>query len=1417
MRLGNVLTFRDDLFFEGAVQIDWFYQKEKAAKVSENFVFHGSEYFGANEEQAGRKLTDTAAFMKLISQKLENDQRGNPFTLAVAGYGTGKSHLAVTMAQLLSGKRYMPATYQKILKNIARVDNEAAKSISQLSERPNLVLVLNGMRDFNLHYELLRSAQRSLRLYGYSDDSLKKLNRAIETAFRFFERNAVNNVALFEEKATAFAWTCKGDVLINRLREELGNEEAAFNIINAAYEQINGHEIRWDEGVSASAVLETLVSEYCGISGEFDKVVVIFDEFGRYLEYASSSTAAHSGDSALQQIFESAQNAEGNIQVINFIQSDIKTYLQRVDKTSNISRYIGRYDASDKYYLSSNLETVFANLIDRKDKDMFENSIKRWQHSHEDRWQNIFNLMSKWLPLKGLWKEYKLFRQVVVEGIYPMHPMSSYMLTQLSDYLQNRSSLTLVNRYISSLSEMELDIDGELPVVLPEMLLDGDLYSEMLSAEQEGRQLSQHCIRFDNILRKYGDKLSGDSIKLLRANLALRILRFRTTDYEDAKIALSVCSGLTINSINQELKWLENEYAVIGFDERAGCFDFLEDSSGAHDFRTFLRRIKAGQALPASFFDDSSVRNMAGVLSPIATKFAFEKKIISNEWQFEQDLFLINDLSAALIDSMISEWKKATAPERIKGKLTWLYINRDIDDKALDNAIRLSKKSEGTPIVLMLLNDTENKLHNASLDYHVLSSVSDVDRKKYGRHFDDAYAQSEENLRLEFEVLKKQRLRITPQGAESMSQRLGIALTDILDQIYPNTIPFDFDGFDSKQPGRAKKAYCSILSLLLSGDINANIIHSFSVEIRNRFEATLYETGANSWKCVNSQYKIVPPKEKSALKIYSYLEKKLRKDEELNCKTILEELCMPPYGLNEYTVVFMVAVFCANLSYCLRLQYKDITYSVSKWKDNVVKDNKVDLVAFQKTMIKLVDAGKIVDSYLRLFTQINDNEDITRVDFFSKELKQLAASEEIPTELEAQYRLCEFKLQEGQKILTLWNRNIDAIMDKVVGAEVHEDVYQALLALQLVDSASTYSMFTGGYKMSEDHSKEIKQIMSRVRDYIEKNIFLWIKKQKCQSVEAMTQYEKHIKRIELLLKNLGYFDEAKAVNAQGEKELDSRAEIQARQELKAKCQKFILEKVVNQFVAYTTLFDWEKQGNLLLEQIEKFRTFLGEEAETLNTRISQRVNEVVMLHQKTKRDMDDIWNDIYELVDIDSVESMIERIDHVCKKGIATADRDDFIALKVVLTGFLDDIKELQSLKDQRKACEIQFSVLMDKYTNENLEVDVSNILGAIGQSLYKNMDLKDKRWEEKYIASYSSKYTRKNILQWIDETTLLPGFLSEATLEKYRVTKRSADKSLSEANIEDVVFHFIKLNNVEREECLTRLTVLEVKVRDQA
>lgn len=578
----------------------------------------------------------------------------------------------------------------------------------------------------------------------------------------------------------------------------------------------------------------------------------------------SGVNAAKSGDSALQQIFEAVQNADGALQVINFIQSDIKTYLQRVDQTKNISRYIGRYDGSDKYYISSNLETVFANLIQRKDKKLFASTVIKWQSDNEDSWKSDFEKINRWLITKGMWKDYKLFRKVVVEGIYPMHPLATFMLTQLSDYLQNRSSLTLISHYIEELSSAELN--GEPVMIMPEYLMRGDLYVEMLAAEQDGKQPSQQCIRYDNIIRKFGDKLSEKSLAVLRSNLVLRILRFRTTDYEDAKMALRFVSGFTMKEIEEELNWLENEYAVLGFDDHAGCFDFMEESNGAHDFKVIKKRLIASAKINKSYINTLKIQEIAGVLELQGTNFGATHKIATNEWLFKQEMYPIEEFTEAKADSYIAEWKAATSSIAAKGRLIWLYINRETEVDVMDKVQTQVKKFEGMPIVVMLINDNENRLFNSLVEYYVFDTLDDLNRKKYERHYLDGFKQAENNLKDEFEELKKQRLRIRFDEVATVTNRMAAFLTDIFEEIYPNAVPFWFDSFVTKGNnlgGKGGTYFCSIIKMLLSGSVNADSIHNFASDVRNRIDAVLMTTSNTSWKCINEQYRMIPPEEKN--------------------------------------------------------------------------------------------------------------------------------------------------------------------------------------------------------------------------------------------------------------------------------------------------------------------------------------------------------------------------------------------------------------------------------------------------------------------------------------------------------------------------------------------------------------------------
>lgn len=945
MKLGKILEFRKDLYFEGAVQADWFYAQEKAAKVAESFVFHGKQYFGADEQGIGnKKKIDTISLVEELVEKMSDDH-ANALTLAIAGYGTGKSHLAVTLGQIFSGKDYMPETYNKVIANISSIDSNAAKHIQELAYEKNFVMVINGMRDFNLHSEILKAAQKSLKLYGLPDDGLRKLNRALETAETFFNRNANNSISLFEEKANALGWNEAGNCLIEKISENLMTDEVAFDIVNAVYVEINGQEIRWDEGLSASNILEMLISEYCGMNGRFEHIILLFDEFGRYLEYASGVNAAKSGDSALQQIFETAQNANGILHVINFIQSDIKTYLQRVDQTKNISRYIGRYDASDKYYISSNLETVFANLIQRKDKAAFEENVVSWQKSNEYQWKDIFEKLNRWLITRGMWKDYLLFRKVVVEGIYPMHPLSTFMLTQLSDYLQNRSSLTLISQYIED--SQSVDISKGDFLIMPESLMLGDLYTEMLAAEQEGKQPSQQCIRYDNILRKYGDKLSEKSLAVLRANLILRILRFRTMNYTDVKAALALCSGFSISEIEEELRWLEDEYAVLGFDDHAGCFDFMEESNGAHDFKVLKKRLMASASIDKSLLQSIKIQELAGVLERQTTNFALQHKISTNDWLFEQEMYAIEQFDEIRIKKYLKEWESATSSTTAKGRLIWLYVNKDTEILYVERTELLVRKLKGTPIIVMLLNDKDNRLYDALLEYNVLDKIDDVNRSKYDRHYLADYGQAERNLKDEFSELKKKRIHIGVEGIEELKIRMPMYLTSVFEDLYPDVVPFSFDGFVTKGNnlgGKGGTYFCTIVKMLLSNSVNETTIHNFASDMRNRIEALLMTTNATSWKCIDKEFRVIPPEEKKARQVYDRIVTSIAENTEYACKDIFEKYCRPPYGMSEDVVVLMIAVICANLSYCLRFRYDGSMTNIKNWKDFVVvRDKKIEI------------------------------------------------------------------------------------------------------------------------------------------------------------------------------------------------------------------------------------------------------------------------------------------------------------------------------------------------------------------------------------------------------------------------------------------------------------------------------------------
>jgi len=543
--INNALLLKKDVVFGGAVQTDWYYDQEKLKKVSENFIFHGPNFFGVTEDDVEfktHKLMDTCSYAEMITNKLYSDE-GNPIILTIAGYGTGKSHLAVTLGALFSGDSD-DLLSKNVIKQIKDADKNIADRIKSKITKPNLVIILNGMKDFNLNYEILNTAKMVLKNHGYSEEIFSEYTKAYNIAKIFVERNFENLEEYFVKSSKEHDIIAKD--LKNYLIDNIYKDEV-FDSINEVYKFFTGNYIRWDEGVSASDVLKNIVDKMCGDNGVFNKVLILFDEFGRYIEYASAYPN-RAGDSALQQIFEAIQDCNNNIIFVGFIQSDLKTYLSRVNKTSNISRYIGRYESGQKIYLSSNLETIFANLLSVNDEHLYNKYILSKFNKEKVIEENelLFSKIGEWIPTsrnRGIWKDKNKFNEIILKKIYPFNPLTTWMLTYLSDWYQQRSAINFLIKSFEEIEQKEITELGSLPQILPIDIVKGEFFEELLLAENEGRKKSENCIVYNNINIKYKEKLSKIDLDVLSGILILKLGKFKTSDKEDALIALKYIIG----------------------------------------------------------------------------------------------------------------------------------------------------------------------------------------------------------------------------------------------------------------------------------------------------------------------------------------------------------------------------------------------------------------------------------------------------------------------------------------------------------------------------------------------------------------------------------------------------------------------------------------------------------------------------------------------------------------------------------------------------------------------------------------------------------------------------------------------------------------------------------------------------------
>jgi hypothetical protein len=1136
-KIGDLVSFQNERFFEGAVQLRWTVERpDQADYAARTFVFHGPGYHGAGtaEEEGfdtGYKLKDSASFVSELVDSIAAGRVGrdvNPFMLVVAGYGYGKSHLALTTATLLSHPH--SDTAAEVVTNIeasdATIGGKLKTNLTAIG-KPALVLSLDGMAGFNLGNALSQAVFQQLNLHGVDTGAVMALSPRFETAAQFVDRN-------FSFRADQFSTRMPGrscDAIIKSLHD---HDEEVYAEVDAIYLQANGAPIPVSGQESAQDLLNTLSEVYCAPDGPFACVIILFDEFGRYLEYAAEKPHL-AGDSALQQIFQGVQDNAARIRFVGFIQYELKAYLKRFGSVDlrQLQRYITRFDSAQKWYLSTNLETLFAHMIGKR-RDLLEDVINRT--GARSKWSRTWDQMNAALPAFGrlsAWNNQERFNKVIGEGCWPLHPLATWFLTRQTDIVQSRSALTFIKETIERNRTLDAISDGRLKQIgVSDLVLTG-LLPEMVAAERETGSAVAETLNM--LLEKYAAHLGSDHRAVLASIAVLEKMRVARLQQSVMDDLVGEASVMEPSALTQAISFLSQELGAIEWNRDLGQYELISDGSTRGQFQQWLRKQEV--KLNPSVIKDLFLRRAGAEteLINVSGDFALAHKISTQDWVFEAQFAHVGNIET-VIKRSFQEWRKATGPTEPKGKIIYLFVHAE--DAECESSVRQLLASEleqhklsSAPIWVAVLNDKRSALaeHIGRL-YVFDEQISSEEAERYRRFISEEKQRSIQALNLAIQSALKERNYLVAGITDLPDARIKKVADAIFEAIYPATVPFNFDGFTTVSGGGPMD--CAQLTRSLIGrQVDGPWVRTLAKRLQNRVTSILTSDLKEGWGALGDKGELGEPTNPQVKAVYDVIAELHANDPKRTLLTTYNALVAPPIGMNSASAGLMLGLLIGLQHPPRRLQRSGQMVTPSEWLETGFPANKgrhaLDEAAMRVTTLQFLSEDSVT-RWKNLLGRALQETSFTEIIKLAHEAEQMAEMEPLPEGSQHKYDTLR---ERAQRVAVEMHQFKDQL------AKLERDIERAERSNQvgeLIRSGSALlqrkELVTTQPGWPETFADECEAILTPVKRMISERIDLWIKAQSCNSFAQVSEFRGRIEKAVRSLSALGFGNASKTLD-----------------------------------------------------------------------------------------------------------------------------------------------------------------------------------------------------------------------------------------------------------------------------------------------
>jgi len=1201
MQLGELVGFKSDRFFEGAVQLRWVEERmERAADAAEHFVFHGPHYHGVSQDDSdgissAYKLKDTATLLMDFVASIASGESANvnPFTLVVAGYGSGKSHFALTLAKLLMSPTELLAC--KIVHSIRSADEEIGERVGELLERvkkPSLVVALDGMSNFHLGSELSRGVLRQLKENNLDLGPILELSPRFGYAQDFVRRNYEIRKSDFEKDK--LLQDQDKDAICSALQE---NDDNVYQAVDDIYFKANGTRIPVEGRESAQDLINTACEVYCGENGYFSSLVILFDEFGRYLEYAAAKPWL-AGDSALQQIFQGIQDNAGLSRFVGFIQYELKAYLNRFSQKelSQLQRYITRFDSAQKLFLSTNLETLFAHLIEKKDPAQL-NAIVELEHNKRTA-SEAHTLLCQNLPgidKFPVWKDSRQFHQVIVKGCWPLHPLTTWFLTRQQDIVQSRSALTFIKDILEAASGKK--IDPEEPrfyTIPPAELVLRSMLEEITAAERSRGGVIAETLC--SVLEKYKARLTEQQRLVLAGIMILDKLRVATKDKGQIDRLLQLCTELSPHALDEALRYLSNEIGAVEWNRDLCQYELVADAATRGQFQQVLKRKLL--ALDSSSIGElfATRARVFGEIGDIETDFAVMRDIFSRDWCFSA-LFVHCDNYLDTITRAFEEWWTAENHDEAKGRVLYLYIGPREDpgeylaqSQELLNMLLGKKAVQAAPVWTIAIHDTEGTIAENLGRIHVLEDrFLPEEAEKYRRFLPEERERTLRVLRDEMQKAVQQRVSSVAGLDTVVGRRLRQTAQWIFEQVYPSVFPFPFDGFQNKT-GSGPKECLQLTRALIGRQVSGDWIATQSTQIQNRVNRLFVK----SWKVLGNDGKVAlkPGLKELAALLYS-VEETLKQPNATLYDTY-SALIAPPYGFNSSSAGLIIGLVLARETPPRALSCQGVSIGVQEWLTRAFpKGGKVclDKSCLKSTAVTFLSEDTL-HRWKKVIADLESEENLRKKLELFAAAKRMLQTEPVPETLLGRFEYLTEKVSDAQIRLAEHTRKVQSLERSLEVALQKSDIANIIrwgsdLRRLQKDMEAEAELW------GSDDLQEIKGLVGDALHALGNRVAAWVAEETCNGYGQLNTFRFKMDKSEQNLKFLELDAEATLVENHKNR-IISQVEIRMKYETSiTSAQDLVRQPAPSKSSAAWKLKDEIKTCNSSIENLKKANSEIG--------------------------------------------------------------------------------------------------------------------------------------------------------------------------------------------------------------------------------